>query len=290
MLLTYNGVKFELLRISDFVQTLVTTEDETNYLYNSVDIRCQCILNAALNNLGSPAANAPSGALLALVKKLVEPRKKLLVQGDTEGGLFTVLESPFPGMDTDFRFGPKCTVLSIDPFHGNASIWVDLQFHTDLGCIDQDYLLSNRYTWTVSHDPDTFSAVHQIQGEAHFRMDLLRQKNVTPDELRAKFIMPPPAMNFHRNPPTVSLSAGGDAVEYQIVDVEQMLNGPGLQAFGATKIEVRIDRNYESGLETESGAWGAAKDALGWYVKKVVVPGLEAAKDAAVPWWGLFFK
>lgn len=239
---------FQLLRITDFVHTLVYTEDETNHLYNSIDIRCQCMLNQNLNGFGQGAL--PPAAYGLVVQKLNEVRKPLLVQTESSVGLTTILQSPLPGMETDFRFGPKCSVIRLDPFHGSGNLWIDMEFHTDLGCAGQDYLLSNRYNWTVSHDPGTYAATHQIDGVAHFRLDKLIKDKVTPDELRAKFIMPPPPLNFRRNPPTVGLGPGMDSVEYQIVDVEQMLNGPGLMAFGATNIEIEIGREYNSGLVT----------------------------------------
>jgi len=249
MKLSYNGIVMDLLRITDFQQKTVWTEDETNYLYNSIDIRCQCMINAELNDFNQ--ANVPS-SYLELVNRFKEPRKELLITAPTPTGEVEVLRSPLLGMPTDFRFGPKATIIRLDPFHGQSTLWLDLEFHTDLGCSTQDYLLSNRYNWTVQHDPDTYAATHVINGQAHFRVDKLLFDRVTPDQLRAKFIMPPPGLNFRRQPPTIMIGPGGDTAEYQIIDQEQMLNGPGLMTFGATKIEIEINRSYKSGLASET--------------------------------------
>lgn len=257
MKLSYNGIVMDLLRITDFQQTLVYTEDETNYLYNSIDVRCQCMINAELNDFNQP--NPPS-SYLELVKRFTEPRMPLLITAPTPTGDVTVLQSPLPGMSTDFKFGPKATIIRLDPFHGQSTLWLDMEFHTDLGCYSQDYLLSNRYNWTVQHDPETYAATHIVNGQAHFRVDKLLKDRVTADQLRAKFIMPPPGLNFRRQAPTIEIGPGGDTALYQIIDVETMLNGPGLMTFGATKIEIEINRSYKSGLATETT--GKAADII----------------------------
>ncbi len=258
MELQYGDVTFKLIRITDFVTQVVKTPDETNFLYNGIDVRCVCYLNPAI--VSNPVGASPQTTYTNLVSKLKNPRQKLKI---TSGGV-VLLESPLAGMLTDFRFGPTCVVHSIDTSHGEGILLMDMQFHTDLGCTDADYLLANRYQWTVGFDPSTYAATHTISGMAHFRMDKMIKDTVSPDELRTKFMIPIPAVNFRRQLADVTLQPGGDAVSYEIVDTEQLLNGPGLQPFGATMIEVEFNREYLSGLETSIGGRGDFSERPNW--------------------------
>jgi len=118
-----------------------------------------------------------------------------------------------------------------------------MEFHTDIGCPSKGYVLANRWEFKVEHNPDDFTAVHIIDGMAHFRMDKLIKDSVTPDQLRKYFIHPIPN-GFRRDPPSITLLPGGDAITYQIVDREQQLNFTGGQVYNATKIEIEMTREY----------------------------------------------
>jgi hypothetical protein len=287
MYVQYNGVRFEILRVTDYVDVEVMTPDLTTYLWNSIDIRCECILNPGAttvsnfgpsNQVGSvligaagpaqdglssivpskgSAPQSPVQTYKSLADRLKQPRQKLIVWMDSKdmpSPEEIILESPLPGYFTDAQFGPVCTVHKLDGMHGNASLWMDVQFHTDIRRCPQGSqgsiygsgaFIANRWTFSVHHDPETYCAIHVIEGQADFRMDVLSKFQVTPDQLRGLFIFPVP-WGFQREPPTVSYLPGGSSVAYRIVDREKILNVVRGQVYGAIHIDVVESRKMES--------------------------------------------
>jgi hypothetical protein len=171
-------------------------------------------------------------------------------------GQEVLLQSPLTNddgelMPTDFQTGPKVRVVRINPIRGgDASIFLTLQIYTSVGCPDALYMLANRWQWHVEHDPDSFTAIHVIDGEAVFRLDKLLNDVVSPDQLRSQWLLPIPN-GFRRDPPSITVLPAGNAVRYQIVDRQQILNLPGAQQYACTRIEIEQARTYTASVQVQ---------------------------------------
>ncbi len=276
MKLSYGSLEFKLLRITDYENVTVWTEDGANYLYNSISIRCECILNpqatsyrfgtALAGTSIAPGISSPVKSYAAIAFELKKPRQLLLVTADSSiddngnavGNTEELLRSPARAPDgtsftVDARIGPVCTVHRIDTSHGYSSLWMDLEFKTDLvACAPptdtnlkgiMNPVLVNSFTSEVEHDPSHHTAIHITRGTAHFRRDLLEKQKITPDQLRKYFIHPIPP-GFRRDPPTLMLHPDGCAITYEIVDREQLLSFIGGARYNATEISVIESRHY----------------------------------------------
>jgi len=310
MLVSYNGIVFQIVRVTDFVREAVYTPDLTTYLYDSISIRLECLLNLGAttgedysqqqttqlkNNKANPGKDPPADnpanqqntagpatiprvtkepdspwspvrTYNELANRLKVPRKKLLVWMDSkltspEGNAAgidpgeIILESPLPGFAVDAINGPHCKVHRLDGFHGNSTLWMDVEFQTSINTCSapnliqnpEGVMIGNTWTFTIEHDPDTHTAIHNINGMAVFRGDLLNKIGVIPDQFRKLFIHPIPD-GFQRSPPTLVYHPDNHVVEYQIIDREQLANFVGGQLFNATRIEVSESRQYERPL------------------------------------------
>ncbi len=195
-----------------------------------------------------------------------------------------LLVSPLTGVGTDARHGPLCTVMDLPMIHGNASGIYRLRFETWEAPMD-DYrigkgngeealdparraevsladvrnaalakdrmsvlppILSNR--WTMRHEPDpqTYLNTLVIEGKVYFRMDVLKSRIITPDQLR-RFFMHPLARGYVRMPPMTGIMEGGDAVWYKITDKEVMTNFHVAKRLGLISIDLKQSHVYHSG-------------------------------------------
>jgi len=125
-------------------------------------------------------------------------------------------------------------------------------------------LLANRWSIMSSYDEQYF-ATHVYEGQAVFNMAVLTSGGVVPDMYR-NWLVPPPAPNFQRKQPEVTLLSGGESVQYRVTDEECPINfpagggidqatnmdqtGPNRVPIRAAKIEVLHTMLYEG------SAWG----------------------------------
>lgn len=206
-----------------------------------------------------PLVQRSTGAaptLVELFKRLAIPRRQLIIWLDSDPNLAlqdpnyrdNVLFSPYPGMETDALHGPTVTVMNVMGSVGNSTIPLRLMIETHLApCTDPGAptMISNRWSFTTTYDPDTYAAIHVIEGVARFRLDLLHQAQLSADTFRNQFLHPIP-LGFKREQPEVTLSPAGDAVSYKLIDKQQVFNFPGGANYSATKIEVVENREYNS--------------------------------------------
>lgn len=125
--------------------------------------------------------------------------------------------------------------------------------------IDTPAMLSNRWTMSFGWDPETYLRHQIIEGQALFRMDVLKLKKLTADQMRA-FIYHPIPNGYRRMPvgdDDVKISSGGEEITYRIVDHEVLLNMPGAASKGI--IHVEVEENFDhSGYTINVGDGGAA--------------------------------
>ena len=258
MHLSYAGIEFKLLLVTDYQRAAIWTEDQVDYLYDSINLRCQCILNPQATSMNNAPGWSPVVTLNDIADRLKRPRQQLSVwmdssvdnNGNAVGNREDILISPLPGYEVDARVGPQCLVHKIDCSHGNSSIWMDLEFSTDIRTCPEptvdgvpNPMIGNRWTMSVEHDPTNFTAIRTTTGTAHFRQDMLDKYHYTADQFRKFFIHPIP-LGFRRDPPHIVLHPDGCAVSYTFSDREQLLSFVGGVAYGATDIEVVETRAY----------------------------------------------
>lgn len=199
---------------------------------------------------GAPAT------LVELFKRLAVPRRQLVIWMDSDPNLALVepqfrdniLFSPLPGKKEDAQHGPSCSVMGMMGSIGNVTIPLRLMFETHIPtCNDPNapIMLSNRWSISTTYDPDTYAAIHIINGEARFRADLLHQNQLSADTFRNQFLHPIP-LGFKREQPMVTLSSDGTSIQYQLIDKQQVLNFPAGAAYAAPKIEITEERGYVS--------------------------------------------
>ena len=278
--ISYDGIEFKVLRVTDYVRQAVFTDDWTSYLFDHVSIRMLCWLSpAAMNQIvnvpieikeetlrikdfGGPAATE-----IMLVERLLVPRKQLAIwmtsdPEDSDTKQYMIV-SPFPGRFTDARFGPQCKVHALRPDHANASLVADLQFETDINPIETTVgksgsppiVLANRWNYRVSYDPNNYSEIRIIEGEAHVRMDTLLSAKFNPvgylaDEMRGHLV-PPIPKGYQRENPTFELSSGGDVVRYAVIDRQTPMSFPLGSKLQIAHMKVLETRRYVSKLLLE---------------------------------------
>jgi hypothetical protein len=207
----------------------------------------------------------PAATLVDLFRRLRQPRRQLRVWMDSNPDLNlkgkaaeeTILLSPLPGMSVDAAGGPICSYLQPMPIYGgNSTLALRLQFETHIpGCTDDDapLILSNRWSFSVGAENDF--AIHRIDGEVRFRMDLLHKRGFTADQFRRQFLHPIP-VGFRRESPVVTLLPSGDGVKYSLTDRQMPLNFPGGIYYGLNRIEIVESRAYKAPIGIMSQLMG----------------------------------
>lgn len=109
-------------------------------------------------------------------------------------------------------------------------------------------IVSNRWSMRQQPDPYTYLNTTIIEGVAHFRTDVLQAYGITADQLRPFFMHPIP-FGYVRTPPVVTLNSDGTSVNYQIVDVQQMMNNPGGAQWGVGNAKVHQHFGYNSPID-----------------------------------------
>jgi hypothetical protein len=263
MHVSYDDIEFKILTITEAVREQVYDPSEVDLLYDHFGMRCTAWLNPkATNAKDFPGVEgrekytketSPAITEIELVYRLAQPRKKLKIWMDSKLDLADkdpkeyILESPYKDMDTDAKFGPACRLHRFIPDHGNASLVVDLEFHTTMSpCKDTDAsaIVSNRWTYKITYNPENYAEIRIIEGTAFFRMDLLlKQFGGVADNAR-QFLVPPPLNGYQRHAPIFELSPGGDALKYLIIDEQKPMSFPLGNKYRAASIQVKERRQY----------------------------------------------
>lgn len=216
----------------------------------------------AESGFGTPdPSDTPVLTVLDMVSRLRDPRKKLVVwlhdklDGSAENSAEIILESPVGDHVCDHDNGPRCTVFGIEPWHGNASLVVDVQIETAVdACNAKGPILSNRWDLEVVYDEANYAAAYVIQGEMIFAIDRLLNEGLSADSFRA-FMVPPCPAGYQREPPQFRLSPNGNAVQYRIIDRQTPMSFPGAviqdgpdmgKPSGAARVEVHESRAFST--------------------------------------------
>ncbi len=231
-------------------------------------------------NLNRPTNGGGSASFphleMDLRQRLQLPRRPLLIwmYSGPKGEAEFLLKSPHDGADTDARHGPICTIMSTPKVHGNVSGMFRLRFETwesmlgigtspsraskykkaankpnaNAALATTPALLSNRWKMSQDFDQETYLASYLIDGTAIFRMDVLKARGLTSDQLRREFMHPIPE-GFSRSPPHVEEAPSGDAVSYSFADREVMTHFPAGKKYGLINIEIKQGMTYHCPME-----------------------------------------
>ncbi len=268
----YNGVPMRSIGETKYRRDLILSEDGVQAYGVRVNFQGVFAVNSGLmgsNDFTRPLAEpelegaglvvpdgrlSPAELLLLVQLRLEQPRKPLVlwtyVGTGNKPNKVVFLRSPIRLADgsyahSDIAEGPIPVVNWTDFDTGQGSVLVGFACTTDIALPAQTTahpVLSNRWEMQVELDPD-FYAVHEIEGRAVFRRDVMEAQRVTPDMLRPWFVHPIP-LGFRRHGCTVRLESAGTAVRYSFQDVEQPADQPGVAAYGASRVEIVHQREH----------------------------------------------
>jgi hypothetical protein len=270
----YDGIPFRVLQVEQYADELVSGPDGTQPIMRHVEGQLTATISAetlGLTDLGDATDTEPdiagpnfkpvvgrldpAAAVPLVLARLKRPCRPLVMWSYANvGGVpsrVTFLRSPRGRvanphsrnqyLPTDARHGPTCRVAWSRFEAAQGSLVLGLVFDTDLALCEgsltaSPMLLYNRWSTTVTHDEDYF-AQHDVEGTAIFANDLLAEWQTRPDMLRHLFI-PPVPIGFKRRAATPVFHSDGVTVTWQVTDVEQQTDKPGIAPFGASRIEV----------------------------------------------------
>lgn len=259
--LRYNGVQLEVVQVANHEKTPIW--DGPTYLYTRHVLRARCVYNPKttsyrLEGVGqaplSTSDELPAVTARAIRHTLLQARRTLTLHvGNTE----TLISPPrtdwfqagSPQYTVDSNNGPVplgCVVTSI---HGTKTFLVDFAIQTDINECQQATnlpatLISHRWTMSHSVDPDYYTT-RTIKGRAIFRSDILRQRNLQPDDFRS-FLFHPIPNGFRRDGIQVVADPAGNVLEYIVTDRELGLHVNDTNAPGLTRIEAFVTRSSVS--------------------------------------------
>lgn len=200
--ITYNGVSLDLVRIHNFNQERIATEDGIDYLYSRFTLRAQCIFSFDLQG-----AN-PADWMSQVRMKLNTERQPL----EIKIGNSYLLKVNAP----DHKGGPFPKVLSMSKIAGTRTAWVEWECEAFLhDCQSPPDVLANRWEMSQSYTADFF-ATRTTNGR------LIARAIGTPpkvDELRA-LCMPALPAGWKRERMTFAVSSDGLSLGYSIEDRE----------------------------------------------------------------------
>ncbi len=209
----YAGVKMPLVKINNFSQESIYSEDGLDYLYTkfSMDLQCLLTIDSLKINSGVLPGGLDINQLIVEVRRLIlQPRRKFRFSLGHNASEIVEVSGPDPAG------GPFPKSFDILEIHGaNAAIAnFRIEAHATDGCGDDDDILSNRFTVTNVYDQDLY-ATRTVTG----KLVLRGKKDVNPDDFR-NVVMPELPHEFRRKSMSFAVSSSGLELGYTIVDQE----------------------------------------------------------------------
>jgi hypothetical protein len=255
MQLFYGGIEFSIVRMCDYHQEAVFTEDGMDYLYTRIRIDCQGVANPkamSYANAGGFAVTVPGTApaltVATIRHQLMLPRQTLLLTDELGNAL---VESPVPGdFATDVKGGPFPRSLSVTEFQGFKTFFLRYSIETFIlecpaGRTFNPLVLSNRWSGQ-QHVGEDFRATTTYSGQVVFNRSVVENLkiqdgayNVDNADTRG-LILPPVDAGSQRTAIDVVQDAAGNEVAWRVADEERMLQlgetAPRLGGSGITRI------------------------------------------------------
>lgn len=220
---TYNGVRMDLVKTNQISVRPVMSTDNTQYLYTEWSHDFVALLNPE-NTSYTTGGTAQSGLLPAVTiqgirHKLMQPRRTY----SWTIGPDTVISSPSDNVTTDMRNGPMVEDLSVVAIHGIRSWMVRMRITTWINeCAEMPVILSHRWRPSIDVDENRYTT-RTIVGEVEFNIPRLLELNRNADNYRVNLYHPVPD-HFQRTGIKTSVSENGATVHYQFVDEERATN------------------------------------------------------------------
>lgn len=272
----YNGIPMRSLGNVDQMRQVVYTQDGTQPVGVFVDFKGVFMLNPAMlsaidfanadrgvyepptegaGGRGMPPSDLTPAELFVLATARLEvPRRPFVVWSYAGAGRAArrviFLQSPQKDADGNFMHSdmedgptPKVTECKFDQGHGSILLGFNVETTIPLcTAASAPLLVANRWEMEAELDNDRY-ARHTITGRAVFRKDLLTARGLTPGMLTSWFAHPIP-MGFRRETVALRYDPKGHAVDYSYIDTEQAVNQPGVQAYGAARVEVAHQKEH----------------------------------------------
>lgn len=258
----YNGIVFDTVRSDPWEVEAVY--DGPTYLYTRTVISCTGVLNPEAMSFERNAAGVVNrgGGLygaatrLNIEHALMQPRKKLVVSV----GTVTTLSSPLPGFTVDAFNGPKPLYVNVLETDGDKTMIIQFIVET---CLNRcpgaapPIVLSHRWVANDEIVMPHYLTTRTIHGHAILRTDRMLSAGVIPDDFRAAFFHPVPG-DLQRSDINVTVTEDGEAVEYDVMDQERLVNISangkvisGTLVNGITDIDVTTNNEtVQQGLES----------------------------------------
>lgn len=227
--LIYNNIELELVKTLLFAQEAEYSPDGSEYLWTHFIIEVQAVFNPEATSYDQGPTQypgiTPTMTDVNLRFALMQPRQSLTFKVGSDV-LLSSPDTPIGGgspYPCDANNGPRPVICNIRRIDGSTTMIIHYRIETWLvECPTNDtYLLSNR--WAVTdHIDENFKTTKIWRGLAQFRGDMLQAAGYNADHFRDQ-VLPPLLPSFQRKDITVNMASNLNAIEYQVVDVEQVV-------------------------------------------------------------------
>lgn len=149
--LRYGDIEFDLVRVNDFDQTAVMSEDGTEYKYTRATITADVVFTRDIDQGPAPKGRDIAKNFRAVSNLMMVPRQRLQVGlSKTGGDLILDVAS-----GADMQAGPRCLAFKLRRIVGSrlmhCSITFECHFHA---CSNPPTILSHR--WACSMELDRY--------------------------------------------------------------------------------------------------------------------------------------
>lgn len=235
----YNGISFSLVKVYDFTQEAIYSDDGMDYLYTRCRIDCQGILNpkamAYVNEAGAlvPTDGTPPATTAAAIRgRLLFPRGTLILDdvGDQQ-----LVASPVPGeFSTDVKGGPFPRSCNVTAFEGSQTFFIRYVIETFiLECPDSadspPLILSNRWSSHCHINQDQLPTV-TFSGQVVFNRAVAEAaiddgefENLDNAKLRT-FILPAVHDSSQRVSIDIIQDSAGNSIAWRATDEGRMIS------------------------------------------------------------------
>lgn len=229
--LTYNKVSLPFTYTTQFEQSDVYDDSDTDRLYTKYQISVSAVVNTAYAGIAGVAGDTPAAMMIAMRNKLMEPRKFLTF---TVGGIDLIPSSgSTKGTGADMKNGPhpqyfNCTRLTNETFLVHYSIITHIYTGED-GKVAKNNAVSNRWTETVDIDGRNYTT-RTRSGKVVIRANC----GSIADKLRFPMAVLGVPQGFLRVSSNYTISPDGLTLSYTVVDREvyRLPPAPAYQAEG----------------------------------------------------------